>query len=378
MMSYSWQGVDNQSYLNGVGGSTYDSCAFASAAFGDPIAGSGSCLGEFAFAAENLNTPLTLRGLYTKAVDEQGATTYVPAKLSGQCGVLSFEGYSQIWFGPGLSGMYLHNKTGLLKIDQNAFNRSQPLGVYARISISGSSPCVADRVVTGEPVFKTSNSVAVNGDGFSAAAFSKSITVTVAMDKFDYDAWSNILVGRSPNCVPCQDGHIKQQPKTTTWSLYRRERGVFAKCQTVFSDSNPAVPENVLGAPVGSVASLQFIPSQVACAESLWFWSFRASAPMAIFPKGMCGQADPQFVECPEQDLFIGPVTQFGTIGIAALCPAGEIPRNFYLTQWISYSGGGASQFTQSVDGSEPAPKFTSQGVEYTMKLGYRYRVTFS
>jgi hypothetical protein len=201
MMQYSWQGIDTTMYFSAVGNAGADSCAFAGVAFGSPLAGQSPCLGEFAFAAANLNNSLTLRGLFTKSIDSSGFAVYAPAKLSGQCGDLSFDGYSQIWVAPGLQELYYYNKTGLRKAADSLFNQAQPLGIYARVHISGSQSCASDRVVSGEPVFKTSNQFAVTGDGFSTTPFSATVTATATLDAFDFGTFSYRLT----NCNGCSD-----------------------------------------------------------------------------------------------------------------------------------------------------------------------------
>lgn len=376
MIQYSWQGIDTTTYFSAIGNAEYDSCAAASVAFGTPASATSACLQEFAFAATNLNNSLTLRGLFTKSIDGSGAAVYTPASLSGQCGDLSFDGYSQVWVAPGLLKLYYYNQKGMRKADDSLFNRAQPLGIYARVQIVGSQSCESDRVVTGEPVFKTVNSFAVNGDGFSTTTFSRTITATVSVSKFEWNAFSYALAGNN-NCAFCTDGHTEKPPQTTRWTIYRRQRGDPSKCVSAFSDPNPGVPESVAGSPTPSVASVYFISGATGCETTQWAWNLRALAPTFTFPKGrMCKQVDPARQECPEQDITIAP--EFGNIGIFAITPAGQLPRDFYYSQWISLSGGGAGQVTQSVDGLEPAPKFTYQGIEYTMKLGYRYKVTFS
>jgi hypothetical protein len=373
MIQYSWQGIDTSEYFSAVGNAGADSCAFAAAAFGSPTAGSSACLGEFAFAAKNLNAPLTLRGLYSKSVDGQGRAIYTPAAISGQCGDLSFDGYSQIWFAPGRSEMYFYNPTGLRKIDQATFNRSLPIGIYARVTISSSQSCSADRVVTGEPVFKTSNSFAVTGDGFSTVAFSKTVTATATLTDFNFGTMSYLLAGR-PNCAPCSDGHTKQPPQVTSWTMYRRVRGHVSECTTAFSDPSPDVFENVAGTPIPATGSIWFVPNNRGSETNQWLWLFLVKAPGITFPAGMCGRANPSLPQCPESDLSFGPPF----IGVSSFTPAGSIPQDFYWTQWISSSGGGASQVTQSVDGLEPAPTFSYRDVVYTMDLAYRVRITFA
>jgi hypothetical protein len=376
MIQYSWQGIDTTTYFSAIGNAEYDSCAAASVAFGTPASATSACLQEFAFAATNLNNSLTLRGLFTKSIDGSGAAVYTPASLSGQCGDLSFDGYSQVWVAPGLLKLYYYNQKGMRKADDSLFNRAQPLGIYARVQIVGSQSCESDRVVTGEPVFKTVNSFAVNGDGFSTTTFSRTITATVSVSKFEWNAFSYALAGNN-NCAFCTDGHTEKPPQTTRWTIYRRQRGDPSKCVSAFSDPNPGVPENVAGFAIPSVASVYFISGAPGCETTQWAWKLRALAPTFTFPKGrMCEQVDPARQECPEQDITIAP--ELGSIVIFARTPAGQLPRDFYYSQWISSSGGGAGQVTQSVDGLEPAPKFTYQGIEYTMKLGYRYKVTFS
>lgn len=366
MQNYSWQGVDDAWFIrNIIGSAVYDSCAYASAAFGSPIAGASSqCLGEFVFSANSLGLNLTLKGLFTKTA----GNVFTPAKLPGSCGTLGFDGYSQVWIGRSDSDqMYLYDSQGLRKSALADFQRFQPLPIYARIKISGSQQCESSLLTSGDPAFKTQDEFAVDGNGFNTTPFSQAVTATASVSFLD-DGWvKSGLVG--PNCSPCQSAQIiRGSALTTAWTISRRDRGDPIDCFRAFSSTSD------LGR-----ASIAFL-NPGGCSNyptTKWFWSIPARIPNITLVAGSCGQSDPAFPACPQSDLTADVL--FGRfVVISALTNPGQLPPSFYLSRWGSRSCFGASSTTQSVDGQEAAPTFNCQDRTFTMSLVSRYRITIS
>lgn len=377
--SYGWSGVDGP-----LRPAPADSCAYAAASFGTP--GGSRCL-DFVFAAASYNVHLTLRGLFTRQVDALGNVTYTPADLSNQCSGIAFEGYSRMWATPSpVTGVYEYTPRLLSPPRLRRgfqFGNAFPLDVYAKVVISGASDCEAELLPSGQPVIKGLNAVASAGSGFDAGEFSQSVTATATIDSWDRGSvlWYLSGIGQdftsqNPNCNACFTAGeiVAGPPVSTSWNVNRRDPNSVFKCTAAFSDA-VNIGQTSGGAPVQSRASIAFYgPGNCLYPVTGWGWSIPMRMPSFTLKAGTCGRANTSWPACPSTDVVwaIAPVTHMGG------STAGGLPPAIYLTHWLSLSGNGASAFTQSLDGSEPAPTHTSGGVTYTMTRAYRLRLTFA